>query len=253
MYLAYVDDSGDSESFALGAILIPADDSWLTLHDQLVAFRQRLSKRNGFRMGRELKSTHLMSRGGPWRKLGASQHTRHGIFKAALRELGTMAPPVQVFAVVIPDRRDARLNGKSPIAAAWEVVLERLRTFCLHNQTTCLLRPDDGNPKTIRRLARRHRRFSYVPAAFGGQGRRVPFGQLIDDPAHNDSSYSYELQWADLVAYAAFRTIVPRPNLPADLWQSLGAAQLAKANEIERTKKGSLEPPGLIVWPGRMR
>ena len=74
-------------------------------------------------------------------------------------------------------------------------MLERLETFCRHNKSTCFLLPDDGNTKLVRRLARQHRRFSYAPSAYGGEARRVPFRQLVDDPAHRDSSTNYVMSF----------------------------------------------------------
>jgi hypothetical protein len=82
--------------------------------------------------------------------------------------------------------------------------------------------------------------------------QRVPFKLLVDDPFFRDSKESYLVQWTDLVAYAAFRTVMPRPSVPPNLWADLGAARLGEANAIERTK-GSEEPPGLIVWPSRLK
>lgn len=247
-HVAYVDDSGDHRSFALGAILIPAD-RWFETHEQLVLFRRALSDRQGFRMRHELKGTELVSQGGRWRKLGTRKRTRIGVYRAALRQLNDMAPVVRTVAVVVPDNRHPRLRAPA-VQDAWEVLLERLERFCYHASSQCFLIPDAGNPKQLRRMTRRKRQFGYAPAAFGGPPRKVPFRQLVDDPSHRDSNTSYPVQWADLVAHAAWRTIVPRGDVPRDLWDELTDARLADANHVER-QKGATEPPGLIVWPDR--
>ena len=114
-----------------------------------------------------------------------------------------------MFGVVIPNRHDERLST-SPIEEAWDFVMQRLERFCFHEKTHCLLMPDDGNPLVVRKLARRKRRYGYAPSAFGGGSRKVPFRQLVDDPAHRDSKHNYLSQWADLVAYSAFRRIIAR-------------------------------------------
>jgi hypothetical protein len=253
MHLAYVDDSGDSKTAVLAAVLIPANQ-WLTIHDQLVRFRSRLSKDTGFRMRNELKATEIASDGGAWRKLNPRilSRQRFGIFKAALRELAELAPLVRTMAVVIPNREDARLRaGARP--EVWEKLMERLERFCHYESTTCLLIPDEGGHGALKAMARRKRRFGYAPPAFGGEALPRPFAQLVDDPMPKDSKESYLMQWADLVAYAAFRQIMPFPGTPNRLWDELGAARLDKANELERTLRGSQEPPGLIVWPSRMK
>jgi hypothetical protein len=252
MHIAYVDDSGDSRAFVLGTILVPASE-WLAVHDHLVRFRRRLSKETGFRMRHELKGTELISEGGAWRKLKqrVPPRRRIGIYKAALSCLAELAPVVQTLGVVVPNRADPRLRA-SAHAEAWEKLFERLERFCHYRSTTCLVLPDHGSDRNLRAMARRKRRFGYAPSAFGGEPLAVPFAQLVDDPMPKDSHQSYLLQWADLVAYAAFRQIVPSPELPNRLWDELGDARLEEANRLER-RKGSAEPPGLIVWPSRMR
>lgn len=250
MHIAYIDDSGDEHSMVLGAVIVPAAQ-WLAIHDTLVRFRRELSRREGFRMADELKATTVLSRGGRWRALGTPTDRRLGIYRAAMRELADMAPTVSALAVVVPDRTDPRLQAPA-VEAAWNVLLERLERFCFKSETTMLLMPDDGNPRTVRKLARRKRRFGYTPSAFGGASRKVPFDRLVDDPAHRDSSQSYLMQWADLVSYAAFRAVLPRPNFPPNMWDAIGPARLDPANALERNR-GSDEPPGLIIWPQRRR
>lgn len=205
-----------------------------------------------FRMRSELKATHLVGGGGPWRKLDTPIRTRFGIYKRALHELADLAPAIQTVAVVIPDRRDPHL-GAPAREAAWDVLMERFERYgTVGEGGECLIVADEGSPAKLRTLARRKRRFGYAPAAYGGPARKVPFKVLLDDPVTRDSSDSYFVQWADLVAYAAFRQIVPVPGVPRRLWDELTDACLAKANAIERGK-GSKEPPGLVVWPSRLR
>lgn len=247
MHLAYVDESGDSHNYVLVAVLVP-DDQWKAVHDQLIAFRSRLSKERGFLMRHELHATELMAGGGKWKALGTKMGTRHGIFKAALRELSQLAPAVRVIAVVVDSQSD-KLNA-SPREEAWNKLLERMERFSFFEKSNCILVHDEGSNKSIRTMTRRKRRFGYAPAAFGGPGRKVPFERFLDDAIPRNSRESYFLQWTDLVAYAAFRRIVPWPTAPKDLWDSLGNCPVADANYIERSR-GSSEPPGLIIWPSR--
>lgn len=250
MYIAYVDDSGDEHTFALGVILVPADGRWLTVHDELVAFRSALSKRHGFRMARELKSSQVVTNSGPWRKLKISARTRHGIYAAALQQLAALHADVSVFGVVVPDRKDPALRGTA-VEEAWLRVFERLERFCDKNSTTVVVMPDDGHPLTVRRLARRSRRMAYAGSAYGGS-ISVPFRTLIDDPAHRDSSDSYEIQFADLVAYAAFRRVFPTHTFPPNMWERLGSSLLAPVNAFERRRNPACdEPAALVVTPHR--
>ena len=253
MHLAYVDDSGDSRTVVLAAVLVPAEQ-WLDVHDHLIRFRSRLSKETGFRMRNELKGSEIVSDGGGWRKLNPRllPRQRFGIYKAALRQLADLAPLVRTVGVVIPNRDDSRLQANAR-AEAWEKLMERLERFCHYSPTTCLIVPDEGSQGGLKTMARRKRRFGYAPPAFGGEALPVPFRQLVDDPMPKDSKESYLMQWADLVAYAAFRQVMPFPTVPTKLWDDLGEARLSEANNIERLRKGSQEPPGLIVFPSRMK
>ncbi len=237
---------------ALGCILVPVDQ-WLTVHDTLVAFRSELSKRHEFRMRSELKANHLVPRNGKgaWRRTKVTTRSRHGIFRAALQQLDALAPTVRTLGVVVPDRQHDKLK-ESAVEDCWNTLLERLERFCKYETSQCILMPDDGNPLTVRRIARKRRRFAYAPSAYGGgASQRVPFGGLVDDPLPRDSQHSYLMQWADLVAHAAFRRVVPRPGVPEHLWEDLGESLLGDANRIERQRKGCNEPEALIVWPDR--
>jgi hypothetical protein len=81
----------------------------------------------------------------------------------------------------------------------------------------------------------------------------VPFRQLVDNPLFQPSHESYLMQWADLVGYAGFRTVMPDAQVPTRLWDELVLRSLGEANRIERVFKASGERPGLIVWPSRLR
>jgi len=237
---------------ALGCILVPVD-RWLDVHDELRHFRSELSKRHGFRMHYELKASQLVSRSGagPWRRLETPMRTRIGIFRSALNTLDALSDSVKTFAIVIPDEDDDKLHSP-PVEECWNGVMERLERFCKYEKSHCILMPDDGHPATIRRIARRRRRFAYAPSQFElGTSRRVPFSTLVEDPLHRDSRDSYLVQWADLVAYAAFRRVVPRPDLPQELWEELDQSLLSDVNRNERRKANCDEPVGLIVWPHR--
>jgi hypothetical protein len=247
--VAYVDDSGDSHAAALAAVVVRADQ-WLGVLDHMVRFRRRLSAELGIRMARELKATDLVSGGGPWRTTATPIRTRFGVYKRALQLLDTMPEQVWVMAAVVPDRNAL---DEPPASRLWELLLERLERLTKAEDATCLLVPDDGNTRTVRSIARRRRRVAFAPSAYGTSGLKRPFGRLVEDPVFRDSKDSYLTQWADLVAYASFRAVVPRPTVPAKLWESLGGAINERANATERRRAACDEPPGLIIWPDRHR
>lgn len=248
MLLAYVDDSGDAQSLVLGVISVD-DRAWLSVHDALVVFRRNLSRSHGFRMNKELKAGELFGNAGPWRHLNLPTRTRLGIYRAALATLGQLAPAVQTFGVVLPKRTAPGLAAPAA-EEAWQIVFQRLESHSRVGATTCFLLPDEGNPRVVRSLSRKHRRFAYAPSAYGTMGLSRPFSQLVDDPAMVNSKTNYLIQWADLVAYAAFRRVIPLASFPDNMWETMGPALLAPVNQILR-KRGSSEPVALVIWPDR--
>ena len=235
----------------MGAIVVPARQ-WNEVLDALVAFRSRLSHDHGFRMRNELHATDFPSGAGSWYGLKAGPRQRWGVYKAALAVLRELAPVVQAYGIVVPDLHDRRLRvpGRD---LAWTVLLERLERYTIKQDSMAMLIADSGQQLAVRRLSRQRRRYGPVPSAFGPGYLARPFERLLEDPWFRASEESYFLQWADLVAYAAFRTVLPRaPQVPPDLWSELGdVAVLREVNELERRARRSNERPGLIVLPGR--
>lgn len=103
MYLAYIDESGDtgadgSQTYSLGCVLMPAA-SWPSIFDQMIDFRRHLNGLFGVPVRAEIKANYLLRNGGPFRPLGLNEQSRYGIYRAAMRlhvRLG-----LTTFAVVI--------------------------------------------------------------------------------------------------------------------------------------------------------
>lgn len=225
---------------------------WNAVLDGLIGFRNDLASHHGFARRHELRASELASGGGAWHDLPkATARTRWGVYRAALLLLDELAPMVATLGVVVPDSTHPKL--RAPAAEeAWEILLQRLERLCTRRDATLQLVVDRGNEATIRRLARRKRRYGPAPSAFGPGYLDRPFDRLVEDPWFRESSESYLAQWTDLVAWAAWRSVQSRADAPPNLWRNLGRSQLGEANELERERRGSSEPPGLIVWPGRL-
>ncbi len=245
MFLAYVDESGDSgslatrgsQTYSLGCLLVD-DQHWMNVFDSLIAFRRRLRVRYNIPMGAELKANFLIRGSGPLTPLGLSQNDRYVIYRAHLRVLSTL--PVQVFSIVM-DKRSITLVDRELRLLAWETLLQRLerstRTGASLGLSRTMLLHDQGDDDLVRAIARRSRRWLTAGSAFGSGARRSPFDRLLDDPSPRVSHQSYFIQCSDLAAYAAFRTVIPpgshaQPICPATMWQELGAATLTSVNRV---------------------
>jgi hypothetical protein len=226
MHLAYVSDSGDPRSFAVAILLIPWSE-WNTVRDRLIQFRRRLRDRHGLLLDAELRASELLSRSGPWHPLSVRPIVRTALLRTALQELRFAAEhaDVRVFAVVVPDRRhphlrvtvkDTKLEMEGAVEAAWGVALERLERFSEQPRDTGVyLHISNRTPLSVRKMARRARRYAMVPSAYSEGWLERPFRRLVEDPCIKDPVQSYLMQFAGLAAFAALRTVAPTGTAPA--------------------------------------
>src|SRR6266542_226301 len=238
MYLAYVDESGDSgpkgsKSFSLGCLLIE-DQVWPDVLDNTIDFRRFLRTRFGIPVRAELKANFLLSNKGPFRPLHLSEQARFSVYRSCMRLLPKL--DVRAFAIVIrKDVMATRGRSEDPRHVAWEYLIQRLERFTTKGGTHLTLIHDEGYAAEVRKLARKSRRIGTAGSMFGTGSLRRPARLILDDPVSRRSNESYFLQFADLAAYAAFRAIYPPPVrpvqiVPQGMWDELGAARYAPVN-----------------------
>jgi uncharacterized protein DUF3800 len=233
MLVAYIDESGNtgdpsnggSLTFVLGCVLVDAD-SWPTVFDGLLRFRRRIRDKFGVRMRSEIKANYLIRNSGDLRPYGLGQGARRVIYRAHLRVLSSLG--VRAFAVVV-DKRTGFTSPADCFDLAWEGLLQRLERTSTKEKTRFVVVHDEGENDAVRRWVRRARRYLTAGSAYGGGKIVAPAVQLIDDPVARQSRQSYFIQVADLVAYAAFRSVIrPGPNIqsicPQGMWAELGDA-----------------------------
>lgn len=230
--LAYVDESGNtgpvkqngSLTYTLGCVLV-ASNQWPTAFEELLQMRRRMRTKFGLPMRVEVKANYLLRGSGPFRQLGLAPAERSLIYRAHLASLATL--PARAFAVVV-DKRG--LNPKDYFDLAWEALLQRLERTSSHERTTFMVLHDEGDNDAVRAWVRKSRRHLTAGSAFGGSTvLRNPARMLVDDPVPRKSHHSYMVQVADLVAYAAFRSVVaPGANVaqvcPSRMWLTIGSA-----------------------------
>jgi hypothetical protein len=242
----------------LAAILVPVlQGNWLQVLNHLLRWRRDLHRGYGLHTEADIRASELLQGSGPWRDLKLAPAVRLAIFRQGLEQLHQLAPGphataagVRAFAIVLPDRHDPRITDGAP-EEAWEVLLERLRSFSEAEDSDVQLWISSMTPLTARRMARQSRRKGLVPSAYATGWLRRPFARLIEDPVVKTTQSSYPLQLAGLVAYTALRTVVPVGTGRLPRWTWLGNSVLRAVNYLERRERGSQEPPGLVVWPDR--
>lgn len=243
MHLAYIDESGDSglagsRTYTLGCVLVDAA-RWPDVFDELIEFRRFLKRTLGVPVRAEIKANYLMRNGGPFRKLHLNEMSRRGIYRMTLGLIPKL--DLRAFAVVV----DKQAHGLGSRELCWEFLLQRLERFSTKGLEPIMLVHDEGDPLMIRKLTRKARRAGIAGSMFGTGVLKRPATMIVDDPVSRRSDQSYFLQFADLVAYSAFRKIHPPPprvvNIVDDrTWDRLGSSAYQEVNKF------SGGPPGIV-------
>lgn len=249
MYLAYLDESGDSglansptRFFVLSCVLVH-ESTWLNTLDSLISIRREFRDQHGISTRPEIKSRHFQNGRGPLRHLRWSKADRMNLFRQVLRQIG-VGLPVKIFSIAV-DKGPAQNRGWEARMAAWTFALQRIERFTAgHEGDWAMIFPDEGHGHFIKKRLRHMRRYHAVPRFFGQGVRQVPTRRIIEDPNERASQDSYFIQVADWAAYAAHRSVHvdPLPGMPGDLWDEFGRALLLEVNSLAGG------PPGLVLY-----
>ena len=177
------------------------DEQWATAFEDLLALRRRLRNTFGLPIRAEVKANHLIRSGGAFKQLAIAPAERHLIYRAHLNQLHK-TDGVQAFAVMA--HKSFNASAAEVLETAWIPMLQRLeRASHYSGGQPVFVVHDEGENRTIRKLARRSWRRLTAGSLGGGGFTSHEFRGLVDDPFPKASHESYMLQLADLVAYAA--------------------------------------------------
>jgi len=249
--LAYIDETGNTGNpalsgatacFGLGCVLVDVD-RWRDAHDQVLDFRRRLRGRFGIRIRWELKANFLIRGGGPLSGLTLSPDQRKLVYRSHLRLIDQL-DGVRAFAVLVDKERWK--TKEETFDLAWTTMLERLERTSKYEKQPIMIIHDEGENDRVRKAARKARKF--LPAGkHWGQGSFTHQAEnFVEDPIPRTSHHSYFVQFADLVAYAGWRTyMAPTRSVarvcPESMWQELGSGIHAPVNKISGGE------PGVVV------
>jgi hypothetical protein len=249
--MAYVDESGDTGSYGAGGsltytlgVLLLGTEDWNETFDKILGFRREIKERYGIPMRAEIKANTLIRGEGDLKKSGLTPQQRADIY---LRHLTFLSEnKIRTFAVV--GHKGSALSGQALMDAVWIPTLQRLeRTSRSWRNLPVLLVHDETENHVVRSIARKSRRQMIAGSAYDNSRFKVPFSKFIDDPVPRKSHESYYLQFADLVAYAAWRRIyVPSRNVakvaPTENWDRLRSSVLNEVTSVSyRTTGGIVE------------
>ncbi|RZB22226.1 DUF3800 domain-containing protein [Micrococcus luteus] len=251
MIFAYVDETGDtgdpskrgsSSCYALGCVLVP-EVQWDSALNELVDFRRKVRDAHGVKLSAEIKANYLIRGNGPLKGLDIPPGQRGLIYRGTLRSLERAN--VRAFTVVV-DKAATGWYGDELVEKVWETLFQRLSLTAKNLNQRLMLFHDEGDDVRVRKAFRRARKYLTAGSAFGTGKRRVDATQFIEDAVPRNSTGSYFLQAADMVAYAGWRSyMAPSKSVaqvvPSNMWNHLGHAQHAVVN------KYSGGAPGVVV------
>ena len=153
----------------------------------------------------------------------------------------------QTFAVVVNKvEMDRQKDTDNIKRRAWQLLFERAATFTRKSNENCLILPDSGDESLVRRMLREQRRFHRVPSQFNpSQHLDAQARTILEDPVHRESTDSYFIQQADLIAYAAVRRCFPEQWCGRRYWDFLSDSRVSAVDDRAR-QKGA---PGIKLWP----
>lgn len=248
MYLAYLDESGDSgltnsptKYFVLSCVLVN-EANWLNTLDLLVELRRTLRARYDIPTRPELKAKHLKTGRGPLEHTQLSLASRMKLYRELMQHEGGRLT-VRTFSIAI-EKQPARNYGWEPRLASWTFAIQRINRFC-GDREWAMIFPDEGHGYFIRLRLRHMRRYHIVPAHWGSGNISFPTQRIIEDPNERKSQDSYFIQLADWNAYATHRSryVDPIERVPDDLWDELAGTHLLEVNAL----RGG--PPGIVKYP----
>lgn len=250
MLFAYVDETGDTGSpdlggssshFCLGCVLIEANNWAESLHS-LVELRRAFKSDFGVHVRSELKANYLLRNGGPLKARPLPPPARKVIYSKHLELLPVIG--AKAFAICIDKEKHPNIDY---FETAWTYLLQRLERASSVSKEQVMLFHDDGENDKVRRLFRKARYHLTAGSSYGVGSLRFEATQFLEDPISRNSQHSYLIQCADLVAYAAWRSVVPPGQGIAkvchqDMWDNLGGSRLAQVSKSGKAK------PGIVLW-----
>ena len=227
-----------------GCVIVPARE-WPRVFDELLDFRRWVRASFGVLLHDEIKASDLVRNTGDLAKHNLGDGLRRSIYRQHMRVAEKIG--LEVFAVVIVKGRIIKTTW-DPRDVAWDFLFQRIERRSTKANEPAMLIHDEGDDAIVRKLSRKARRAGIAGSAFGLNPLKRPATWLIDDPVSRRSDYNFLIQMADLAAYAGYTRIMGPTQktgkvCPQTMWDELGAARYAPANQL----KGGV--PGIVEWP----
>jgi hypothetical protein len=225
MDIWYIDESSDSNTFAVSAIAIPFlrpkdGGGWQIVWDDHLAkarqFRKDLHKIHTIPTKPELHAVKLASGRGSYKqgKHQFSQKAGSAIYKWSLQQLSFLEPE-SIISVV--GNRSSNLYGNTKLEAVMFALFQRMEQASLHNKRNGMVFFDEGHGE-YRNLYRKSRKYLPTGSQYGAwmtaKGQRPttnkPMSHFVKDANFKQSHHTLFIQLADLVVYGALMKVRQR-------------------------------------------
>ncbi|HYK89285.1 MAG TPA: DUF3800 domain-containing protein [Acidobacteriota bacterium] len=220
MYLMYVDESGDSgmtnsptRHFVLSGLVVH-ELRWQACLEQLIEFRRRMKAQFGVRLREEIHAARFITHPGDMIRI--KRNDRLTIIRMLAREIASMTD-LNIINVAVD--KLGKTAAYDIFEMAWKALIQRFENTANHRNfrgpanpdERGMLFPDNTENKKITDLLRRMRRYNPIPNQpfFGPGYRNIGISKIIEDPSFRDSSHSYFIQAADLVAFLLYQYLAP--------------------------------------------
>lgn len=206
--IAYIDESYDSTTFVMSALLVPVH-AWRETFEAVKAYRQQLKALHGIFTSKELHALEFVSGRGRIADQMVPKGLRARIFHETMEMLAGLDVAVIGGAWPLADGTHGEVHAK-----AFGRLAERLQRRAVAMDGHILRMVDEGKDVELRRVARRSAVYNMVGSAYGAwengaPAKNIPNVRLIEDPIFRSSARSYFLQLADFIAFALLKSETP--------------------------------------------
>lgn len=260
MFLAYYDESGDdgypetsSPLFVLTAVY-QHHLVWKENYERVKAFKRQLASDFTFPFHEELHTREFILNKNPYHNWNIPAADRAHIVDLYCQLCAQLN--LKIINLVIVKPRFQKLSVDI-LDTALTFSVQRIENDLApepHNRFEIIT--DWGRVGKMRKTTRRVQKINFIPSKFGPTARRQEIQKLIEDPLPKDSSESYFIQLADLVACIVSLYAVTTQNvgklpgrLPAEINAERIKAWMEMLKPVLNTKAAGDNEYGVKFYP----
>lgn len=262
MYISYFDESGDdgypvksSELFILTNIYM-YNLYWQENYDTIVEFRRQLKKEYNFPVKQEFHTRAFLTDKLPYHGKYEPQ-TRKEILNLFFNLVSGLKLKIINTAI---DKQNIKKENYKVLENAFKYNIQRIENDLSRlepNQKKYIIITDEGRISMLRNVAREIRKINYIPSKFSPFAYRKEIQNLIEDPLPKESSQSYFIQLADMIAKIVYLYVSANLSSPRIEWANRIKNVLTEGDEIELldiiknvlNRDASPDKYGIVYYP----